>query len=380
MDDNKELVKKDLALVMKINAKVHYDNKSEVKQIYDLILKKKLFKTSIGTVYTKRLEQIVSGRNQQKTCILCANGMDNQTVICKACLKKYQNFQKPREKGAEAEKKDTGYQQQISEISRQAAKTIKGGLDSFTSRVNEMADESDAAKQLKEKSKKISEQIQTEFGKAKEGSGQQLSDGQSGKSDKRKWLIAGIIIAAGCFILKAIGLGKIFTLLALAAIGWVVYKCIKKEKKRNAVIVAFVLLLLAGVFSDSGGIGNSKDLSNLLGRTQKQAEKQYGKPEGTANTGITTYIYDNGDWTYGISGDGKIVNVTLEDGNKTLAGISIGDNEETVERIMKKQGAKEENSPDPDRLRKFTVKSYHINVYFVDSSFHTVEQVHVSKY
>ena len=140
------------------------------------------------------------------------------------------------------------------------------------------------------------------------------------------------------------------------------------------------MLLLAGVFSDSGGIGNSKDLSNLLGRTQKQAEKQYGKPEGTANTGITTYIYDNGDWTFGISGDGKIVNVTLEDGNKTLAGISIGDNEETVERIMKKQGAKEENSPDPDRLRKFTVKSYHINVYFVDSSFHTVEQVHVSKY
>lgn len=145
MDNNKDLIKKDLGYILQLNAKLHYDNPAEVQKTHDKVLQKNLFKTDLGQKYVKRLEDIINGATGSNQCVLCRNGLDNPTLVCKQCLEKFKFTPDKKETDLpEKEELDVlqNSEQQFSEISRQAVTTLKDGLDTFTSKINEMAGES----------------------------------------------------------------------------------------------------------------------------------------------------------------------------------------------------------------------------------------------
>lgn len=156
-ENNKELVKKDLSLILQLNTKVHYENREEVKQVYDWILRKKIFQTPLGTAYINKLGEITNGVDNSNQCLFCAEDLYNQGVICPNCVEKYARpgaQKKPEPKKTEAAgtqetmiqdvRTNINYQQQVSDISKQAAAAVKGGLNTITSKINEMAGESGA--------------------------------------------------------------------------------------------------------------------------------------------------------------------------------------------------------------------------------------------
>ena len=141
-DNDKELIKRDLSLILQLNAKLHYNNKEELKMTYNMLQQKNAFKTALGQKYLRRLAQIVNGINTSQQCILCGNNLDNPSVICTNCLKKYQK--NPSQEKTPVQPERTADTQQFSDLSKQAATAMKGGLDKFTSKINEMAGESGA--------------------------------------------------------------------------------------------------------------------------------------------------------------------------------------------------------------------------------------------
>ena len=138
-DNNRELMKKDLAYILQLNKKINYDNITEVKKARNMVLQKNLFKTPLGQKYIRRLEQISSGITSDK-CVLCGNDLDNSSLICTQCLSKYKDAPDKKGSAVSSENKSA----ELTEISKQAVTTLKGGLDTFTSKINELAGESGA--------------------------------------------------------------------------------------------------------------------------------------------------------------------------------------------------------------------------------------------
>lgn len=156
-ENNKELVKRDLSLILQLNTKVHYENKAEVKQVYEWILQKRIFQTPLGTAYINKLADIFNEVDDSNQCLLCAADLYNHGVICPNCVEKYSRPKeqkkpeakraetvRPQEAGIQEDRADINYQQQVSDISRQAAAAVRGGLNTITSKINEMAGESGA--------------------------------------------------------------------------------------------------------------------------------------------------------------------------------------------------------------------------------------------
>ena len=142
-DNDKELLKKELSFILKLNSKLHFDNKAEMKMTYDMLQQKNFFRTVLGKKYLKCLAQRIEGTNISRQCVLCGNTLDNPSIICTGCINKYQAKTSQKEETVQSGQ-NVGTQQQLSELSKQAATTMKEGLDKFTSKINEMAGESGA--------------------------------------------------------------------------------------------------------------------------------------------------------------------------------------------------------------------------------------------
>lgn len=121
---DKELAKRDLLNLMRINARLSYDDVDEVKRTYDMALQSGMFKTALGQNFMKRLAWISEGKKAPHTCFVCRRELDNDTMVCHSCQEKYNRIQTVEKK--------------------QPAPAIKGGLDVITSKINEMAGESGA--------------------------------------------------------------------------------------------------------------------------------------------------------------------------------------------------------------------------------------------
>lgn len=104
-DGSKQFLKQDLVYILQLNSQIQYDNKHNVKQAHDMIVKKQLFKSVLGQKYTMRLEQIINGTDSSTKCALCKNSLDNPTLVCSSCLNKYKLA--PTDKGNEENKAHT---------------------------------------------------------------------------------------------------------------------------------------------------------------------------------------------------------------------------------------------------------------------------------
>ncbi len=93
MTEDKTLIKKDIIKIVKINERIHYNNPVEVKKIHNALMQQRMFSTSMGKRYVKKLEQILSGNDDFK-CLFCGSEVREKTVICNGCLSKIQPMQK----------------------------------------------------------------------------------------------------------------------------------------------------------------------------------------------------------------------------------------------------------------------------------------------
>lgn len=87
MDENKEVLKKDLQIILQLNSKMNYTNVDAVKKLYTAITEKGIFHSSLGQRYTKKLERIIAGKDNN-TCIFCGKDSTVGKIICNACLDK----------------------------------------------------------------------------------------------------------------------------------------------------------------------------------------------------------------------------------------------------------------------------------------------------
>lgn len=90
MADEKELMKKDLLLIIQIDNKLQYHDIASVQKIYNATIQKSIFKTNLGKRYINKLEQIINGTDAGK-CVFCGKALQDsgKTVICIDCASKY---------------------------------------------------------------------------------------------------------------------------------------------------------------------------------------------------------------------------------------------------------------------------------------------------
>lgn len=141
---DRELLKKELSYILQLNAKTRYESQKNVQTMHDMVVQKNLFQTTLGQKYVSRLAARASGHDASTQCVLCKNTLDNPGLVCGHCLIKYAPVsagkQESRGQGETAAAR--GGEQQLADISRQTVTTLKGGLDTLTSKINAMAGES----------------------------------------------------------------------------------------------------------------------------------------------------------------------------------------------------------------------------------------------
>lgn len=214
MDDDKIQMKKDLALILKIDKKMNYSDIGNVQKIHDEIVQKDLFQTALGTRYVRKLEKIATGTSTNQ-CLFCGKSIPkpNNTVLCDECLKK---FTKPTNQNLH-----TASNTSVHETTQTNNNGEKGNKATF-------------AEEQAESSPK--------------------------KSLKNVFIgIAALFIVFS--IISAIGIGKIFSAMTIVALIVLIYEIVKKKPKKVTGIVLVVLIVLTAIFSND----SSNNSSNLKG-------------------------------------------------------------------------------------------------------------------
>lgn len=136
MTEDKEALKKDLRLILRMDEKLNYKDKDAVKMIYDAIQERKALTTKVGQRYVSRLEQILAGEENTK-CIFCGEETNASSVICPQCIPKIQLKVKAEES---VEKMISSIDKvNSSDIVSSGKKYAKKAVDDISKKVNEMA-------------------------------------------------------------------------------------------------------------------------------------------------------------------------------------------------------------------------------------------------
>jgi hypothetical protein len=163
----------------------------------------------------------------------------------------------------------------------------------------------------------------------------------STNNTKSKMIRAAILIAV-IAIVAAVGLNTIFTIFMLISLGVLIYNCVKKKPKRNAIIAFAVFLILTGI---TGGFesGVDDDVLSYLGTPQKKVFQDYDQSNFYNKQNVLT---NNGMAENGMAGitlkNGEVSAVELTSGTNAsyhVAGVHIGDDASAVEKAMKKKKA-----------------------------------------
>lgn len=153
----------------------------------------------------------------------------------------------------------------------------------------------------------------------------------------------------------------------------------KKRFSKKTIIIAFAVMTIIGGLMSEGDGTSGGDLVNMLGMTQSQVEKQYGKADSVESSALGDNVYNayyNEGFWYTASTKAGVQIVFLDEGTRTLAGVSIGDDIEKVDAIMKEQGGRLDSehvassitnlfSGEPNKL----VRSYKTDSNTIDISF-----------
>lgn len=292
MAEDKTLLKKDLALILKIDTKLHYDNIAEVKKVYQTLADKKMFGTSIGQRYLKKLESVIQGNDTDK-CIFCGKQSIKQSVMCSNCLAK---LQPPTE-----------------------AITKSEAVLSTENVIREEAQPHD-------------EVIETDLGIHAE------------KKDKKTSIIKIIAVLVVAIILISIGLDTVFTILMLVSLGVLIYNAVKKKPKRNAAIAFVVFFVLTGVAGMFETDSNTDDVLKYLGTPQSEVFEDYSADNFYSEYNLLTNEgkVENGKPYITMTANGNVCTVIIESGmNSSLnvAGVYIGDSVDDMCNSMKKVNA-----------------------------------------
>lgn len=321
-DQEKALVKKDLALCLKLNAKLgDYQNLNAVQKIYNWIGMESRFQTVIGKRYVKRLGEVLEGETDFVDCVLCNGFMMDGTAVCADCLQKYRNLiPQSTEPQIQAEngtvQKMTAFSRQAATTAKQVGATAKDNLHMVSAKISEFTEENETVNATKDKLKGMADsgmeklQSNPEVAKAMEKGKEQANKA------KRKWR----------------GMSR---------------------KKRIVAVVVCVLLFLGAIseLSSSGSVGGDNVL-DYIGADEKEVYKVYDKADfysyydtmlindeknrsGLPNISISLY-------------DGKVSGCTLESGmNASLhvGGLHIGDDVSKIEPCVKKLKAGNNGSP-----------------------------------
>lgn len=284
MEENKEALKQDLELVIKLNGQLDYSNISSVKELCASIGEQKLLNTSAGQKYIKKLKQILEG-SDDNSCIFCGKPSRENSVICEACLaKELPNRNLNTVKADDISK--TNHTVQADEMIRKVgvaasavfnqenlekAKTV---AKKATSKVDERFKEFDEKTDMKNKASGI-------FGRL-----------------KRFW-------------------GK-------------------RSKKQRIVIIGILVFLIIGVFAGGGGSDNYLD---VLGMAKEEVDAEYGTPVGIELiSGMNFYRYSNGLCTeYKSVPSGQIADcVGIFGSTGQLLGVKYGDSVRSAEKSLEK--------------------------------------------
>ena len=274
MESDKELMKQDIIMVTKISLQIDYLNRTQVKEIYDKLIERKILKTSIGSKYLKRLEMIIHGEEPEHVCVICGQEAGGNPIICKNCLGKIQIV-----KSEIAPKKDVVSQNDDKKnLKEETYNRIEKGREVLSEHIKN-ADKAvnDTAKFVSEKTKKV-------IGKVNE---KPKVDNPTSKKNKWMWII-GILL--GCYIVsKAFGLNSSIS---------------------------------------------DEDTLSLIGQNINDTNELYG--EGKLYDAIKAVTYSNGlAVNYDSGGTLKIIYVSIESPyNGTLCNLSIGETVDAVTEEM----------------------------------------------
>lgn len=162
-EDEKVLVKQDLMLCLRMNAKLgDYQNRNAVRKLYDWSAAEQKFRTVIGKRYQKRLEEVLQGETDFLDCVLCNGLMMEGTAICPDCLKKYQSLlaktvSNPAHPEKDTARKMTALSRQTVGTVRQAGMMAKEGLNTVSARMSEFAEGNEAINTAKNKLKEMAD-------------------------------------------------------------------------------------------------------------------------------------------------------------------------------------------------------------------------------
>ncbi|MCI9396169.1 MAG: hypothetical protein HFI55_04540 [Lachnospiraceae bacterium] len=210
-EQEKALVRKDLALCLKLNAKLgNYQNRSAVQKIYDWVAMEPRFHTVIGKRYVKRLGDILEGETDFVDCVLCNGFMIDGTAVCEDCLNKYRNLilqsaDTKEQTGNGTVQKMATISERAADTARQMSATAKENLHTMSARISEFTEENETVNAAKDKLKEMADsgmeklQNNPEAARAMEKGKEQVKKAQGkwrGMSRKKR-----IVIAAVCALL-----------------------------------------------------------------------------------------------------------------------------------------------------------------------------------
>lgn len=336
MADEKELMKKDLSLIIQIDSKMHYNDIQNVQKIYEAITQKNMFQTSLGKRYVNKLKQIIQGENTGN-CIFCGKSVTNpnNTVMCEECSSKF--IKKPTDT-------TQATSQNASTLADNTKNKIQSGdIKSQAQSIGRNISENENLQRSKECAKEMTRDIKKSMSKNNNSTADNASTSQ--QSAKRKsiviiGIIALLIIIA---IISVIGIETIFSIATIVSLGYLIYTCVKKKPKKKAIIVFVVCILLTGIANGfSTGIKSDNVLA-YLGTSQEQAYKDYDSSQFREEI---CYLTNENEKTNGKPWieiwDGKVSTVILDSGmNSSLnvSGVHIGDSIDDITIAMEKQGA-----------------------------------------
>lgn len=378
MTDDKELIRKDLTIILKLDSQIDYSQKMIVEKYYKDIMAKGLFTTPLGQRYMRRLEQIINGEASYSKCLFCNSQTQGNTVICPACMDK---FKKPsvvycRSCGNKinsddmicpvcGKNKEEGYKYCAHCGNAVPMPDIEAFTNNAKNKSREIAEQAariarENVQTIAEKGSKLAEDIITDKKKTKKDNTETEKERKG--LDKKSILIWIAVLLTAVVIAGTIGFDIVFAFLALVSLAALIYKGVKKKPKKSAAIAFVVFLLLSGIAGSlSGSSGVPDNVLDYIGTKESVVYQTYDKNDfyvegktikndGTNRSGLPHIRIK----------DGKVSSVGLESGMNAsfnVKGLHVGDNVSQVEATIKRLKAVKEGDdlfPNGNRILQYS--------------------------
>lgn len=366
MADDKELIRKDLAIILKLDSQIDYSQKMTVEKYYKDIMAKGLLTTPLGQRYMRRLEQIIDGEASYNKCLFCNSQTQGNTVICPACTDK---FKKPsvvycRSCGNKmnsddmicpvcGKNKEEGYKYCAHCGKAVPMPDIEAFTNNAKNKSREIAEQAariarENVQTIAEKGSKLAEDIITDKKRAKKDNTETKKERKG--LNKKSILIWIAVLLTAVVIAGTIGFDIVFAFLALVSLTALIYKGVKKKPKKSAAIAFVVFLLLSGIAGSlSGSSGVPDNILDYIGTKESVVYQTYDKNDFYVEPIFGDWIENQERNRSGLPhiliSNGIVRSVVLESGMNAsfnVKGLHIGDNVSQVEASMKKLKAVKE--------------------------------------